>query len=272
MGRGRGLIRLKSLEAIAMIKKLFPAVFSGASALALAAVLTVTGSHEAQACDADTPYIGTVCYLAGNFCPEGYLPADGRLVNINTYNALYSLVSITYGGDAKTTFGLPDMRGRTPIGWGASTPLTSTIQFGTKRGAETATLNGTQLPGHTHPATFTGTGGGAGSPLAVTVPVGTGNGTVSTVTNGQSVYLSGAAINNQNPDPVTLSGPYATATPATTGKLAGVTATGGGGGITGGTVAVGSNNPNTPTPVSIVSPQQALTACIAVLGIYPTRP
>ncbi|CAA7623867.1 Phage tail collar domain-containing protein [Magnetospirillum sp. LM-5] len=246
---------------------------SGSAAVILAAGLMIADTNPAHACSAD-PVIGEVCVYAFNWCPDGFLPADGRSLQVNAYQALYSLIGNTYGPTSPgTAFNLPDLRGRSVIGTGQGTGL-SPIQIGFKRGQESVLLTSSQVPlvAHTHQATFVGTGGGSSTPTTVTVPVGTGTGTASTVTSGQTVYLSGAAINNQNPDPVTLSGPYTTSKPTSTANLGGISATGGGGGITGGTVTVGPAGQAATTAVPTLPPQIGQTVCIAVNGIYPTRP
>ena len=64
--------------------------------------------------------IGTIKLFAGNFAPHGWLICDGRLLNITQNAALFSIIGTTYGGDGRTTFALPDLRGRVPVGFGQS--------------------------------------------------------------------------------------------------------------------------------------------------------
>lgn len=64
------------------------------------------------------PFIGQIILFAGNFAPKGWALCDGRLLPIATYSALFSILGATYGGDGIQTFGLPDLRGRAPIGFG----------------------------------------------------------------------------------------------------------------------------------------------------------
>jgi microcystin-dependent protein len=96
------------------------------------------------------PYIGEIRMFAGNFAPVGWLPCDGRLLNISQFDALYMLLGTTYGGDGQNTFGLPDLRGRTPIHQGQGQGLTSRL-IGQMLGSETVTLTQAQLPVHPHP-------------------------------------------------------------------------------------------------------------------------
>lgn len=69
---------------------------------------------------ANDPFIGTVQTFAFNFCPRGWLPADGRLISISENTTLFSLLGTFYGGDGRTTFALPDLRGRAAIGQGTA--------------------------------------------------------------------------------------------------------------------------------------------------------
>ena len=112
------------------------------------------------------PFIGEVMLFGGNWCPVDYLPADGRQLPINQYQALYTLIGVTYGGDGVSSFMLPDLRGRTPIAQGQG-PGLSNLPIGNRGGAEQTTLQINQLPQHTHsvtattaPATHTTPGGG----------------------------------------------------------------------------------------------------------------
>jgi len=96
-----------------------------------------------------SPFIGQIRMFAGNFAPAGWAFCDGSLLAISEYDALFSLVGTTYGGDGRTTFALPDLRGRVPIHQGAG-PGLSSRPIGSNGGSETVTLTTTQLPGHTH--------------------------------------------------------------------------------------------------------------------------
>jgi microcystin-dependent protein len=71
-----------------------------------AAVLLSALPFAAQACNAE-PYIGTVCTFTFDWCPSGYLPADGRALNIREYTALFGLIGFSYGGDSKTLSACP---------------------------------------------------------------------------------------------------------------------------------------------------------------------
>jgi microcystin-dependent protein len=95
-------------------------------------------------------FIGEIRMFAGNFAPRGWAFCDGQLLAVSQNDALFSLFGTIYGGDGRTTFGLPDMRGRVPIHAGSGPGLTPR-QIGRKGGAENVTLTVNELPSHTHP-------------------------------------------------------------------------------------------------------------------------
>ncbi len=91
------------------------------------------------------PYIGEIKMFAGNFAPRGWALCDGQLLPIAQNEALFSILGTTYGGDGRTTFGLPDLRGRAPVHAGSGPGLTPR-NLGQKFGAEQTTLTVPQLP------------------------------------------------------------------------------------------------------------------------------
>ncbi len=90
--------------------------------------------------------------FGGNFAPRSWALCEGQLLAISQNTALFSILGTTYGGDGRTTFALPDLRGRTAIGPGNGPGLSSRRQ-GEKLGSERNVLNVTQIPSHTHAAT-----------------------------------------------------------------------------------------------------------------------
>ena len=96
------------------------------------------------------PFVGEIRMFAGNFAPRGWAFCDGQLLAVSQNDALFSLFGTIYGGDGRTTFGLPDLRGRLPIHAGSG-PGLSPRTLGSKGGAETVTVAVNQLPSHTHP-------------------------------------------------------------------------------------------------------------------------
>lgn len=100
------------------------------------------------------PFIGEVVMFGGNFAPRGWAFCDGRLLAISQNTALFSILGTTYGGDGRTTFGLPDLRGRTPIGARQGPGLTNRL-LGSRGGSEAVVLTANQMPAHNHSATST---------------------------------------------------------------------------------------------------------------------
>ncbi|AXG71544.1 phage tail collar domain protein [Kordia sp. SMS9] len=95
------------------------------------------------------PFLAQIVMFAGNFAPRGWAFCDGQLLPINANQALFSLLGTTYGGDGRTTFALPDLRGRTPNHAGRG-PGLSDIKLGQRGGLETVTLTLLNLPSHNH--------------------------------------------------------------------------------------------------------------------------
>ena len=101
------------------------------------------------------PFIGQISMFAGNFAPRGWAFCNGQLLSIASNTALFSILGTTYGGDGRTTFALPDLRGRVPMHAGQGPGLSHRI-LGQRVGTEVNTLNISQLPSHTHTATTSG--------------------------------------------------------------------------------------------------------------------
>ncbi|MFD2566794.1 phage tail protein [Pseudotenacibaculum haliotis] len=95
------------------------------------------------------PMLASIMIFAGNFAPRGWAYCDGQLLAINSHTALFSLLGTTYGGDGRTTFALPDLRGRVAIG-PRHGPGLSNYVLGQRGGVETVTLTQLQIPSHTH--------------------------------------------------------------------------------------------------------------------------
>lgn len=111
----------------------------------------------------DMPFLAEI-YMGGmNFAPRGYATCSGQLVSIATNTALFSLLGTTFGGNGTTTFALPDMRGRVPMGWGQGPGLTNR-DLGEVGGTETVTLISTQIPAHTHTLNAVSDAGDASAP------------------------------------------------------------------------------------------------------------
>lgn len=97
------------------------------------------------------PFIGEIRMFGFNFAPRNWSFCNGQLLPISQNSALFSLLGTSYGGDGRTTFGLPEMRGRTPVHYGSGPGLTPR-QIGQRSGQEGVTLTPAQLPSHNHAA------------------------------------------------------------------------------------------------------------------------
>ena len=95
------------------------------------------------------PFIGEINLFAGNFAPRGWHFCDGKVLDIASYQALFSLLGTTYGGDGRTNFALPDLRGRVPLSPGQGVGLNN-YRLGQKGGSETVTLAAKETATHTH--------------------------------------------------------------------------------------------------------------------------
>lgn len=102
------------------------------------------------------PFLGEVRMFGFNFAPRGWALCDGQLLPINQNQALFSILGTTYGGDGRTTFALPDLRGRTPTHVSYIAPYPQDLSLGDETGAETHSLTNDELPAHSHQVTATG--------------------------------------------------------------------------------------------------------------------
>ena len=95
------------------------------------------------------PFVGEIRMFAGSFAPQGWAFCDGQLLTVSQNDALFSLFGTIYGGDGRTTFGLPDLRGRVPIHAGSG-PGLSPRSLGSALGSETEALAIPTLTNHSH--------------------------------------------------------------------------------------------------------------------------
>ena len=95
------------------------------------------------------PFVGQIRMFAGGFAPRGNALCDGQLLAVSQNDALFSLLGTIYGGDGRSTFGLPDLRGRVPIHGGNGPGLTPR-RLGQRSGSEDVTLTKNELPQHNH--------------------------------------------------------------------------------------------------------------------------
>lgn len=179
------------------------------------------------------PFIGEIKLLAFNFAPRNYQPCGGQLMSIAQNAALFSLLGTLYGGNGVQTFGLPDLRGRMPIGQGNGSGL-PVHSMGELAGTTTITLTSQNLPAHTHSAIG----------VTVNLPVSTGGGDASSP---QNAYLADTGTEVYS----------SVSTPGT--NYANLN-------VSGQTDIVGSN-----IPFEIMNPYLVMNYSIAINGIFPSR-
>lgn len=207
--------------------------------LAAAALLTNTPS----AVGAYEPYLGEIMLVPYNFCPLYWVEADGRLLSISQHTALYSLMGTAYGGDGVTNFALPDLRGRVAVGVGTGSGLTP-VELGEMDGQETTTLNLSQLPSHNHTAT-------------TQVTLHASNASADSDDPSGRVLAEGDSIGSKERIETDM---YSSG-PANVEMQAGAVSASTTIGNTGGS-----------QPFSVLDPYLGLRYCIAIQGIYPSRP
>lgn len=167
-----------------------------------------------------------------NFAPVGWAFCNGALLPISQNQALFSLIGTFYGGDGRTTFALPDFRGRVPVGAG-SAPI-GTYTLGEVGGVANTTLTINQMPMHSH---------------TVTISASNQNGTVSAPAAGTNTLGAIYDVSNANP----ISG-YNNMAPNTPLNTAGTTSVAGG-----------------SQPFSVMQPFLSVNYIIALQGIFPSR-
>ena len=211
----------------------------------------------------DSPYIGQIQSFGFNFAPRGWALCNGQTLPISQNTALFSLLGTYYGGNGQSTFQLPNLQGRVAVGMGQS-PGTSNYVIGQSAGTENVSILTSNMPSHTHVATFTPTGGGGGGGTAITATLNVCNTAGGLATGGGGLLAGSHGLGSST-------GIYSAAGTATVpmAPTAITVSGGGGGGITGGTVsnALTGNG----LPISILQPYLSINYSIALSGIFPSR-
>ena len=194
------------------------------------------------------PFIGEITMFAGNFAPRGWAFCNGQLLSISQHTALFSILGTIYGGDGVTTFALPNLQSRSPVGisTGSTGSGLSNIQLGEALGTEQVTLNQTQLPSFN--VSLTGT-------AAIAIPANTSDGTSKTPTSNSVLSTAvDAAVGAE----VDLYAPLNSGSSTTLAPFnANITARG---------AYTGANQ-----PVPIRNPYLGMNFIIALTGVYPSR-
>lgn len=229
---------------------------------ALAGGLMLAEPRPAHACDYD-PLLGGICFTALDYCPSGYKQVAGQKLSVSMSQNIFALIGFTYGGDNTSSFNLPNLQARTPVGVNTSLSTLRTVALAQSRGQEALPYQSVTV--HDHTATFAGTGAKAPTykvtlnasvptdPNTNTFTLGNPANLAASPAGGTGAQMWSASLENQVP----IGG----VVPTVSGSL---------GGITGGTVTVASNG--STSNVNTVPPELGVTACIATdTGTWPQK-
>ena len=115
----------------------------------------------------DTAFVGSIWYFGGSFAIYNFALCAGQTIAISTNETLYTLIGTTYGGDGVTTFQLPDLRGRVPIGQGQGLGLSNYV-MGQLSGTESVTISSQNMPAHNHKVNAVSTAATTATPSSTT--------------------------------------------------------------------------------------------------------
>jgi microcystin-dependent protein len=195
------------------------------------------------------PFIGEIRMVGFNYAPQGWALCNGQLLSIQQNTALFSLLGTTFGGDGRTTFGLPDLRGRVPMHQGQG-PGLSSYQMGEKGGVESMTLSVSNMPQHFHTVSTT-----AKANVNLSIPANSNEGDTDVPGNNKVLAKMSKGLASVN---------GYTSAPANT-QLQTQSET----------VDIAINTPTTATggniPVDVLQPYQVVNFIIALEGIFPSR-
>jgi microcystin-dependent protein len=161
-------------------------------------------------------FIGQVMMTGFDFAPKFWAQCNGQLLPINQNQALFSLLGTQFGGNGTTNFALPDLRGRTPVGYASSVDPSwqpPAVQMGQAGGAESVTLLSSNLPAHTHNMAASTAAGDSRTPLSGLLATSSNTGTAANLyaasngahvaMNAQSVAMTGGNQPHSNLQPYT---------------------------------------------------------------------
>ncbi|WP_020398400.1 phage tail protein [Kordiimonas gwangyangensis] len=209
-------------------------------------------------------YMGVIQALGFQFAPLNWAYCAGQLISIGQQSALFSLLGCEFGGDCRSVFGYPDLRGRTPIGQFQGPGLTNRV-IGQMLGQEYFYMSLAQMPTHTHTHSYAGSGGG-GSGLPASVEVATVAGNKATPDAGDylaAVATATGSINTRG---------FIAQTDIPTGQTAQI------GGVSGGGAPGGFDNTQfsiqnagASSEIGLMQPSLVINYSICVTGNYPSR-
>jgi microcystin-dependent protein len=225
------------------------------------------------------PFLGEIKAVGFNFAPVGYAFANGAIIPVQQNSALFALLGTFYGGNGVSTFGLPNLQSRQPIGF-TTNPNTlsglTNLPIGNVGGVETTILTGAQLPTHNHGANSTAN-------AQTNVSVNTSGLTASTTINALTAPSSTATVPTGNFLTVGVTGgatpvaikPYGPSGTATTLAAGAATTTIGGTATASASTAVGVTtqiaNAGNSAPVALRNPYLTVNYIIATQGLFPSR-
>lgn len=192
----------------------------------------------------DQSYLGSISGWGPNFAPRGWAFCQGQTMAISQNTALFSLLGTVYGGNGQTTFMLPNLGGRVPIGAGQS-PGTSNYTLGEQGGSESTTLTINNMPSHTHATTAT---------VSATLPLSTAAATTATPAAGE-VLASANGSFGRDPVDVKIYAPAPGTVQVPLNASANVSVQPAGG----------------SQPFSLLQPFTAINYIICMEGIFPAR-
>lgn len=201
-------------------------------------------------------FIGFIASFGFNFAPRNWSMCQGQLFNISDNGALFALVQTFYGGDGRVTGGIPEMRGRAPIGYG-NAPGLGAYYMGQKSGYPTNLVRTENMPAHTHIAEVAAGSGGTTASSLLASQEGADHGQPQT-----GDYLAAIKISRNE-----YTNSYVSAAAkGNTVELGGLTVTGGSAVPT-----VVNHETGSGQPMSIMQPYQTVNYCMALQGIFPSR-
>lgn len=187
------------------------------------------------------PFIGQIVMFAGNFAPRGWAFCQGQILAIQQNVALFSILGTTYGGNGQSTFQLPNLSSRVPVGTGQGPGLEPFV-LGQVGGTHNTTLTSSNMPIHTHPATVTPNGSIMASTSAGTLQAPITGSLLAQSNQRDSQYIDSASAGTTVP-----LGGNAPAPTVTIGQAGG------------------------SIPFSIMQPYLAMNFIIALEGVFPSR-